>query len=367
MWHLYKFNLMQCVRRKEEFFWSLIFPLILATLFFVSFYHNPKEQMKPVPVAAVGSENPAFAVFLEELDQEVLEVRPMDETKAEKALQKGEVKGIFYNKKEPELTVAGVQISESILETLLDTFLQNQRMMEQIAREKPLGLPGATAAVSDYRSLTQQVSVGGRTMNNSVTYFFALIGMACLFGAFQGMTSAVCLRADQSALAQRRSITPVSRLTMVLSELLASFTIQFVCIGVLLAYLALLGISFGPQWPLLIPVCVLGSMTGISLGIFIGTLHVPEAAKIGILVGGSLLMSFLAGLMFGNMKDIVEHHAPLVNRLNPAALIADAFYSVSVYENMHRYGMNLALLAAITAALTLVSFWKLRRERYDSL
>lgn len=87
----------------------------------------------------------------------------------------------------------------------------------------------------------------------------------------------------------------------------------------------------------------------------------------GLLVGSSLLMSFLAGLMFGNMKDIIAHYAPILNKVNPAALISDAFYSISVYENPARYLENLLLLALITAALTGVSFIQLGRDRYDSL
>lgn len=92
-----------------------------------------------------------------------------------------------------------------------------------------------------------------------------------------------------------------------------------------------------------------------------------EGAKTGLLVGSSLLMSFLAGMMMGNMKDIIEHVCPIVNRLNPAALISDAFYSISIYENPARYGRSLILLAVFTAVLVLASFGKLRRERYDSL
>ena len=70
---------------------------------------------------------------------------------------------------------------------------------------------------------------------------------------------------------------------------------------------------------------------------------------------------------FGNMKNIVEQHFPILNKVNPAALISDAFYSVSVYENMERYRMNLMILGAITVLCTVFCVIKLRRERYDSL
>lgn len=368
MLHLYKFNLLQNVRRYETIFWPLLFPIILGTLFYVSFWDGAQDRMSAVPVAVVGEENGIFNSFLEGLDGTTLTLSRMEEEDAREALKEGEIDGIFYSRKKPALTVAGVLINESILETLLEAYVQNEALIRSIGEESALGMISAVGAVSDYQEMVEQVSAGGRTMNNAITYFFALIGMACLFGAFMGMASAMNLRADQSSLAVRRSIIPVNRLKMVVSEMLASFTIQFFCVCLLLLYLRfVLGISFGPQWPFLLPVCALGSMTGVAFGIFIGTLHISEGPKNGILVGGSLLMSFFAGLMVGGMKDIIEHHFPILNRINPAALISDAFYSMSVYENWNRYCTSLILLAVITVSLTMCSFLKLRRERYDSL
>lgn len=368
MKHLYKYNLLQIVRRWDDLFWTLIFPIIMATLFYVTFGSSDIERMKAVPVACVHGENAVFETFLNEMNGEMLEVQWMEEEEAREELAKGEVDGIFFATETPSLSVSSAQMNESILGTLLQTYLQNQKLMEDIKEEHPLGLLVAMGALSDYKELVEPVSTGGRTMDTSITYFFALIGMACLFGAFPGVTAALQLRADQSALASRRSIVPVHRLKMVISEMMSVFIVQFVNICVLLLYMYfVLHISFGPKWPLLIPVCILGSMTGVAYGIFIGSMRMGEGPKTGILVGSSLLMSFLAGMMMGNMKDIIEHTCPIINRINPAALISDAFYSISIYENPARYGRSLLILAAFTVALVLVSFGKLRRERYDSL
>ena len=92
-----------------------------------------------------------------------------------------------------------------------------------------------------------------------------------------------------------------------------------------------------------------------------------EGIKIGILLGVSMVSSFLAGLMNNTMKDIVERNVPLLNRINPAALISDAFYCINVYDDMGRYYRNLFTLAAICIALVTASFFMVRRERYDSI
>lgn len=370
MKHLYKFNLLQMLRGKGDMFWTLVFPLILGTLFYVTFGTGAEkiEQMQSIPVVVVKEGNIIFENFLQEMDGSAILLQELEEEAAMEALMGGEIEGIFYSTATPSLTVTGNQINESILEAFLTAYLQNQKLMEDIGKENPLKLLAAMEQMNDFQEMVQPVSTGGKTNNDSLTYFFALIGMTCLFGGFMGMTAASNLRGDQSALAARRSIVPTHRFSMVLSEMLAAFTVQFINCCVLLIWLRfVLKVPMGDQWGLLLPVCALGSMTGVAFGIFVGCMKLGEGIKSGIMICGSLLMSFLAGLMFGNMKDVVEHHMPILNRINPAALIADAFYSISIYENPARYRMNLGILALITVILVVVGYWRLRRERYDSL
>lgn len=369
MRHLYQFNLLQIIRDKGDMFWSLIFPIVMGALFSLSFGTNGTEtMMAPVPAAVVKEGNAMFESFLQELDGTSIELQELEETQAQAALEDGSVEGIFYSSAMPSLTVNNVGMQASILSVLLETYVENQTMMEEIGRENPMKLPAAATAMSDYQALTGRVDVSGNAFNDTLSYYFALVAMACLFGAFMGLTSAGQLRADQSALASRRSIAPVHRFKLVFSEMMAVFTVQFLNICILLLFLHfVLHISFGEKWLLLIPVCILGSMAGVAFGIFVGSTRLKEGVKNGILVTGSLLMSFLAGLMVGNMKDIVEHHAPILNRINPAALIVDAFYSVTIYDNPARYQRNLGLLTVITVFLVFVSYRRLRRERYDSI
>lgn len=368
MGRLFWFNLKNAAKKKSEMFWSLLFPLILATLFHFTFGTSTSEQMGAVPAALVKEGNTVFETFLEALDGETLILTEMEADSAEEALKNGTIEGIFYSSDTPSLTVAGVQINESILTGILEGYLENQRMMEEIEAENPAELLEASASLAEYGDFIEQTNINGNELNDNLSYFFALIAMACMFGSFTGMTAAAGLRADQSALAVRRSIAPTERLALVISEMLAAFTIQFLNICVLLLYLHFgLGIAFGEKWIMLIPVCILGSMTGVASGILTGSLHLNENIKIGLIVGGSLTLSFLSGLTTGNIRYIMERKAPLLNRINPSSLIADAFYSISIYESPERYRMNLILLGAITALLVLVSFFKLRRERYDSL
>ena len=37
--------------------------------------------------------------------------------------------------------------------------------------------------------------------------------------------------------------------------------------------------------------------------------------------------SFLAGMMGGSMKYVIDKNVPIINKINPAAMITDGFYA----------------------------------------
>lgn len=115
-------------------------------------------------------------------------------------------------------------------------------------------------------------------------------------------------------------------------------------------------------------ISLFGSLIGVSMGLFIGSLgKLNEGGKVGIMLAVSMSCCFLSGLMNGTMKDVVEKHAPIINRINPAALISDALYCINVYDDSYRYYRNLVTLIIMSAVLVLASFLIIRRERYDSI
>ena len=193
--------------------------------------------------------------------------------------------------------------------------------------------------------------------------------MSCLYGCFIGFGSAISLQANITALAARRCVTPTHKLKLVLSEQIASFLLGYVDVVILLLYLRyVLKLDFQGQMSRMLLISFLGSLIGVSLGIFVGSMgRMKEGIKIGIILGISMICSFLSGLMNGTMKDIVEKHAPFINRINPAALISDAFYCINVYDDMARYYRNLITLVIMSILLITASFLLIRRERYDSI
>ena len=90
-------------------------------------------------------------------------------------------------------------------------------------------------------------------------------------------------------------------------------------------------------------------------------------AKTGILTGVSLLLSMMSDLMVAGVRDGIEHTVPIINDINPAALIVDSFYALNVYDTYERFAGNLFMLLIVTTILAVVSILLVRRNRYASL
>lgn len=376
MLHLVKYDILSTVRRFETIFWPLIFPLLLATLFYFAFGKVEEADFETVPVAIVREEEPdtdtVFLSFLDSMGQDdsaLIEGREMTREEALRALREKTVKGIFYVDATPSLTVGGNGLAESILQSLLENYENGKQTLEQIAGTHPEGMQSAIEQMSDYQELVEQVSLGGRTTNGNMQFFYALVAMACMYGAFIGFGAALTLQANLTSLAARRCVTPTHKLTLIFSEMVSAFILHFINIVILLLYLRyVLKLDFQGQTPEMLLVSLIGCMIGVSLGIFVGSFgKMREGVKIGILLGISMVCSFLAGLMSGQMKYIVEQHVPVINRINPAALISDAFYCINVYNDWERYFRSLATLLVMCVILLAASFCMVRRERYDSI
>lgn len=376
MLHLMKYNVKINIRNFNIIFWPLIFPIILGTLFYFAFGQMKEADYETVPVALVqmkGQPGDAiFQKFLKELgkdEKNPIKAEPMTEKEALRALKEKKVSGIYYATDTPSLTVGGSGMEESILQSILDSYINGKQTMENIEKSHSEGLRAAAAQLKNYHSYVREVSLGGKSTNGNAQFFYALIGMACIYGCFIGFGSALLLQANLTALAARRCVTPTHKLKLILSELAVSFVMHFINVVILILYLRyVLHMEFQGQMPQMFLVAFVGSIFGVSMGIFISSiLKWSEGAKIGVLLGISMILSFLAGLMNVQIKVSVDQAFPLVNRINPVALISDAFYCINIYNDPVRFRNSLLTLAAITVVLTLGAFLVVRRERYDSI
>ena len=182
MLHLLKYQFLQTIRSRSIMFWALAFPLILGTLFYVSFGNTGlagtgETDWEPVPVAIVTVENSSanaasFLTFLNETDQDMIDIHSYKTEKAaKKALRREEISGIYYVKSVPSLTIASNGINQSILSSLLDSYEKNADMIRDIATAsgKAFGRPCLPERLSD----TGERKVLRRTFLRSDTDLFS--------------------------------------------------------------------------------------------------------------------------------------------------------------------------------------------------
>ena len=112
---------------------------------------------------------------------------------------------------------------------------------------------------------------------------------------------------------------------------------------VLLLYLRyILNLDFEGQIGRMLLISFLGSLIGVSMGIFVGSLgKMKEGIKIGIILGISMVCSFLSGLMNNTMKDLVEKNAPFLNRINPVEKRRIFFHQI-LHGVVHQSGKETA-------------------------
>lgn len=381
MLNLIKTDLKVNLRTIHLIFWPLVFPLALGTLFYLGFGEMEEADFETIPVAVVedgtAEENEAFLSYLDAMEKvedsqvgsPLLVTDQMTEKEATEALENREVEGIFFVSATPTLTVGGVGLPESILQSMLEGYIGGKYVMEEIVESHPEGIQAAMVQMGEYENQVQQVSLGGKTTNSNTSFFYALIAMACLYGCFIGFGAAITLQANLTPLGARRCVASTQKMKLILSEMLVAFGLHFINVVILLMYLKyVLQLQFDGSMGWMLLISSVGGMIGVSMGIFIGSVGKwGEGVKIGILLGISMVCSFLAGLMSSGTKNTVEKICPILNRINPAALISDAFYCINVYDDPVRLYRNLITLLVMCVMLLAASFFMVRRERYDSI
>ncbi|HHU75857.1 MAG TPA: ABC transporter permease [Firmicutes bacterium] len=377
--HVFSYRLKCLLRNREQVFWTLLFPLLLATFFYFAFGHltSEREKFETVKVAVIDNQAYREEVHLQQMlaalstegEGQMLELTVTDEAEAEKLLEEGAVAGIVTAGESVGLTVKQSGLKQSILKAVLDEYAYIVRTTAGIISENPAAARRLVKELEKRPTYTEAVSFSGVPPDTMLAYFYALIAMACLYSSFWSLQNTIDLQADLSARGARRSAAPTHKLKVVLSDTLAALTISFAEVLVLLVYLAVgLQVSFGNQVGYILLTCLAGCLVGVSFGNLIGTvIRGSEGIKRGILIGGSLTLCYLAGLMWVDMKYIIATRVPLLAYINPAALITDAFYSLYIFDSHHRFYLNIGLLCLLSALMSLLSFLRLRGERYGSI
>lgn len=376
LFHNIKYTFLSMIRTKEVIFWSLVFPLALATFMYLAFgkINEVTENLETIDVAVVESvQNEMFDKILVEVSNgksPLLNPMKMNSQDAVSALDGKEVDGIIHVDDTISLSVRENGLNATILSSFVDRYLQNEATLTQIAKNNPLALNSAIEALSDDTSYFKEEKLTDGNTDNLSNYFYAVFAMSCLFASFTGISSMFSIQGNLSPLGQRRCVAPTKKLHVVLTLFLTNEIVQFAIELITFAYMSLvLGLDLSNKYPALFLLLFVASSFGLTMGMFIGSLKKPvtEGAKIGIGVAISMALSVMADLCVSGLMNTIEHTVPIINRLNPAALISDSFYALNTYSDYSRYTSNMVNLSAMTLILFTLTILTVRRNRYASI
>lgn len=393
MWNVFKGALTALVRKRELVVWSLAFPIILTTLFMFMFANlDSSTAFEAVPTAVVADEayeqDEGFSSMIDELsapgDDQLLDVRKFATAEeARTALDAGEVTGVLSVDDEgaPHLVVSPVadsmgatQIGRTILNTVADTCVRNADLLAGIAHDNPMALadPQAVEEALGAGDATVEVSLTHEEPSQSVRFYYALLGMACLFCAQIGMLAICEAQPNLSALGARRAMGAMSRGKTLAATLAASWTIAMVCLLVALVYMRFTaGIDFAGRELACVGAIAVCALFATAFGTLLGSLpKVGLGVKTGLLTGITCLLSLFAGLYGEPVMQLADELArsyPLLASLNPAKVVTDTFYSLYYYDSLEPFIGKIGVLLAMTAVAFAVSALFIRRQRYASL
>lgn len=379
--NVFKAQLKMGFRNKSNVFWTLMFPIILGTLFKITFGNIYNEYKSEAIKTAVVFETENESVktntktYLEGLEMDghkMLDISYMDYDSAVALLKDDEqVNGIISVKDDGRLAldISSNGVLSTIQETITTIYNQNVGLIEKVAAEHPENLPRVIKNISERAEYINAHNLAGDNKDPFVSYFYNLIAMTALFAALNSVRIGNNCQANMSSLGARTNASPVSRMTIQAAGFFAAYIVQTAIIFVGLTYMLFgIKINFGGDIPLIYFTTVLATFLGIALGFAIGNLgSFAIEKKESILVGITLTGCALSGLMYGDMKVIITEKAPIINKINPAAVISDSYYCLNMFGAGSRYFMTLIYMLILSAVLIALGLFMGRRNHYDSI
>lgn len=390
--HNFKYTLKTLFKSRSLIFWTFAFPILLGLFFNMAFSDiENNEKLDIINIAVVNNNdfknNSVVKETFKKLsdsksEDQIFNTKYVDEEEASKLLKDDEIDGyIIYNGETPKIIVKSSGINQTVLKSVTEEITSTIKIVNELAKteiEKEI-INGKTKINYEliYQNALNIVNESNAnikdTSNSNLSYtmieFYTLIAMACLYGGILGIYSINKNLPNMSEIGKRVSITPISKGKIILSSVLASYIAQITGLILLFIFtIFVLKVDYGNDTTLIFILALVGSLAGLSLGIAVGSLFkTNENLKTGILISLTMFGCFLSGMMGITMKYLIDKNVPIINKLNPASMITDGFYSLYYYDTLDRYIFNVISLLIFAGILILISFISLRRQKYDSI
>ena len=376
--HNFKYDILTSLRVREIIIWLIIYPIALGTFFKVAFGNIYDNEMKFTSVktaVVVNSQENAKAFRqvadkLEEGDDAAFSFVYTDKDDALRQLKDEDVRGIIFVDDQLSLTVASNSLKSTMLERLVEKYNLSARIIKDTAKSDPSKTAQVSQALMQEVNTVKAEALSKGNTNMYDQYFYNLLAMVAMFGSLAGLHVATHNQGNLSPLGARKCVSPTPKITTILSNLCATFVVQAICMMIAVTFIiTVLRVDMGSRIPLVYLTAILAGFVGSSLGFVIGSIgRFSESTKNAMCTAASLLLCFCSGLMDASIKQkIAESSFAWFNKVNPAAVMCESFFSLNIYEDYTRY-----IQCVVTMIITIVVFITLgllmtRRRKYASL
>lgn len=386
--HNFKYSLKILLRNKELLFWTFIFPIILGTFFSMAFSNIEKEEsLNIIDIAIVDSgfyqDNDIYKKTFEYLSDKNNKDRLFNTVvtnldNAKKLLIDNKITGyLLFGSDDVRIVVFKNGINETILKYVVDEIESQKEVSSNLIKKEIMDNNGEV----NYSDLINKINglfnddqvklnnISNKNLSYTMVEFYTLIAMAALYGSIIAMTATNKAIANVSNVGMRSSVAPIKKSMILLGDFLASYIVQVIGLSLLFIYtIFVLKVDYGNDFLAVVLLSLAGSLAGLSLGVTVSTLiKSSEGTKTGIIIAITMFWCYLSGMMGISTKYLFDKNLPFLNKVNPAGMITDGFYSLYYYGVGSRFEKNIISLIIFSLLLFLISLISLRRQKYDSI
>ncbi len=385
-YHNFKYSLKILLKNKSLIFWTFAFPILLGTLFNMAFSNIEKsEKLSIIDIAIINSDefdnDKIFKETMQTLSDDnnknkIFNITYTDISKAKKMLLNEEITGYLkFNENNIDIIVNSSGINETILRNIVDEIEREKEVINTLVKkETEKGNIDYTAIYNKIALLLNNSNatlkdISNKNLSYTMIEYYTLVAMAVLYGALISMNVVNYKLANMNSVGKRTAVSKVGKGKLLLGSLLASYIVQMLSLLILLVYtIFVLKVDYGSDIMHVILLIAIGSLASLTLGLGVSTmLKTNENAKTGILIAITMLWSTLSGMMGITTKYVIDKNIPILNILNPANMITDAFYSLYYYDTLNRFYSNIISLLVFSLIMIIISYESLRRQKYDSI
>ena len=385
-YHNFKYSLKILLKNKSLIFWTFAFPILLGTLFNMAFSNIEKsEKLSIIDIAIINSDefdnDKIFKETMQTLSDDnnknkIFNITYTDISKAKKMLLNEEITGYLkFNENNIDIIVNSSGINETILRSIVDEIEREKEVINTLVKkETEKGNIDYTAIYNKIALLLNNSNatlkdISNKNLSYTMIEYYTLVAMAVLYGALISMNVVNYKLDNMTSVGKRTAVSKVGKGKLLLGSLLASYIVQMLSLLILLVYtIFVLKVDYGSDIIHVILLIAIGSLASLTLGLGVSTmLKTNENAKTGILIAITMLWSTLSGMMGITTKYVIDKNIPILNILNPANMITDAFYSLYYYDTLNRFYSNIISLLLFSLIMIIISYESLRRQKYDSI